>query len=83
MVNGRAGGNSGPPWEKRVTALNRAFDAFMADLNRQAVKSGCTAETNGRLVQVDGSFDALAALKAALAAAQAPDTDPTASLPVN
>lgn len=60
-----------------MTALNRAFDAFVADLQRQAVTSGCVAETNGRLVQVDGSFDGLAALKAALDAAGrgAPDSN--------
>lgn len=30
--------------------------AIVAELQRQAVETGCTVETNGTHVQVDGSF---------------------------
>lgn len=36
----------------------RLTEVIIAELRRQAETSGCTTEDNGKLVQVDGSFDA-------------------------
>lgn len=49
--------------------VERAVAAGIAELQRQGRDSGCTAETNGRYVQVDGSFEIHPLVEAILRAA--------------
>jgi|GEM_PF-5895557 len=53
--------------------------AIIAELRRQAESSGCSTEDNGRLVQVDGSFDAEQLAAAIMSGNDSnPDTRPSA-----
>lgn len=48
--------------------VERAKADLIAELNRQAERSGCTTETDGRYVQVDGSFNVELLARAVIAA---------------
>jgi hypothetical protein len=48
------------------TTVDRATRAALAELHRQGLKSGCFTEDNGRLAQVDGSFDVRRLVEAVL-----------------
>jgi hypothetical protein len=37
--------------------ISHGVEAGIAELRRQAETSGCTTDSNGRFVQVDGSFE--------------------------
>ena len=50
----------------------RAKRALLTELQRQAGESGCTTETNGRYVQVDGSFEIEPLVRAVIAALREP-----------
>jgi hypothetical protein len=51
------------------TEIERAVRAALAELHRQAERSGCEVEDNGKLVQVDGSFEIEPLVRAILRAA--------------
>lgn len=57
---------------KEGQMLARATNALIAELQRQADISGCTTETDGRSVQVDGSFKAEPLVRAVLTAIREP-----------
>lgn len=55
-----------------MTPVDRAVAALIADLHRQEEKSGCVADDNGSLAQVDGSFAIEPLVRAVLAAIREP-----------
>lgn len=50
-----------------MTSLDRASQAFLAELHRQGKERGVTVEDNGELVQVDGSVEVRPLMLAVLA----------------
>lgn len=55
-----------------MTPLERATAAVIADLRRQSEMSGCAVDDNGRLAQVDGSFQVEPLVRAVLEAIREP-----------
>jgi hypothetical protein len=55
-----------------VTPLERAAEALVADLQRQAETSGCTVASDGPYAQVDGSFQVEPLILAVLTAIREP-----------
>jgi len=55
-----------------MTPIARAVAALIGDLHRQEEASGCVAEDNGSLAQVDGSFKVEPLVRAVILAMREP-----------
>lgn len=58
-----------------MTPIERATQAIIAELHRQAKISGCCTEDNGKSVQVDGPFKVEPLARAVLKAIGEPGGD--------
>lgn len=57
-----------------MTIIQRATAAAIAELHRQAETSSCATSDDGRLAQVDGSFEVEPLVRAVLTAIREPST---------